>query len=283
MPDVWRSILDVVGLEVTDRGAIEADLAARWRVALPQHDGSVWVATCNGPVYVDSGDLGVRLERGEVAIVRASQPVSVATDPDATEAPVNDPDDPVFRLIGVRPSSGVVHGTATFGPLADEVIALPDVHVARYWTGVTDHTIPMLQLLTDQRVAVDGPVASAIARALVATALGTWAPPFHRDASIRGAIVHILGSPTPPRVADLPRPPRCSTATLTRRFRETTGLAPDGFARWWTSIRARSLLDAGLPITEVAAEVGYADVNGLRRLLRAERSVRTEAPAVPLN
>lgn len=64
---------------------------------------------------------------------------------------------------------------------------------------------------------------------------------------------------------------RVSRRTLTRRFRTATGLTPVRYVQAVRVERARELLEAtAIPVTEIAAEVGYADVGHFNRVFARE-------------
>jgi len=64
---------------------------------------------------------------------------------------------------------------------------------------------------------------------------------------------------------------RVSRRTFTRRFRAATGRTPMHYVQAIRVERARQLLEAtALPVTEIAARVGYADVSHFNRVFRRE-------------
>ena len=65
-----------------------------------------------------------------------------------------------------------------------------------------------------------------------------------------------------------------SKRSLARRFRDATGHAPLAYVQALRVERARALLEASaLPVTEIAAEVGYSDVSYFSRLFRRATSL----------
>lgn len=266
------SILAVVGLDVSFGGTIEAAPDAVWRFELPARAGrGVWIATSARSVWVAHADGADELHPAELLLLApgvAAQRSAVSTDFGAVDPPADPTSDPFFALLGVRPTSGVVYGTFALGPLAEEAVALPRVHIARQRTGVGDVTRPALDLVASRVGARPGEALDdAIARVLVVAAIGTWLPPYLRDASLRRSIEYVLAAEFPPAVGSIPPPRRCSRRNLYRRFRASTGRTPGAFVRWWTSVRARALLARGVPDAEVASMLGYADVRSLRRML----------------
>jgi transcriptional regulator GlxA family with amidase domain len=62
-----------------------------------------------------------------------------------------------------------------------------------------------------------------------------------------------------------------SSRTLTRRFRAATGLTPVHYVQAVRVERARQLLESsGLPVTEIAPRIGYADVGHFNRVFQRE-------------
>ena len=69
----------------------------------------------------------------------------------------------------------------------------------------------------------------------------------------------------PPSLAELSAVTGLSQFALLRAFRAQTGLPPHAYLNQLRVRRARSLLDDGLPATEVAALTGFADQAHLTR------------------
>jgi transcriptional regulator GlxA family with amidase domain len=69
----------------------------------------------------------------------------------------------------------------------------------------------------------------------------------------------------PLTLADLAAHARCSERTLTRRFRDETGVSPKNWLRQMRLERARELLEtSALPIEHVAAQAGFPSAAALR-------------------
>lgn len=280
-------MIDLVGLSVRFGAAVPADRDSDWTLVVPCEPGRfVWVSTKHRSLRVVSGSVEAYLHPGDAALVRAVGEVSIGAGAEGAGPPavdeslvallretglLRDTDDP-----GAFVDSGVVHGTADFGPLEPEVLQLPAVLSSAEWTPTTlivREAHELLDLLSAGHRA--GPQRDALARVIVTAVLDRWTPPALRDGSLRRAIAAIVHAEAPVPVPELARISNVSERTLLRRFRESTGRTPDGFQRWWRSLRVRGALLAGADEESVARSSGMSSVRAMRRSL--ERAARTDS------
>jgi AraC-like DNA-binding protein len=72
-----------------------------------------------------------------------------------------------------------------------------------------------------------------------------------------------------------------SRARFAAHFTRTVGVPPGDYVTGWRLGLARTLLRKGLPVKQVAAEVGYASPGGLRARTPATPGHLTDAMAAP--
>jgi transcriptional regulator GlxA family with amidase domain len=108
----------------------------------------------------------------------------------------------------------------------------------------------------------------------------------HLDSGVHELQDHLVAHPeTRATLTELARVARTSPRSLTRRFREATGLSILAFRTRVRLERARTLLNApGLTTEEVASRCGFGDARQLRRLWKAAygkspRDRRTPSPS----
>lgn len=277
-------MVDAVGLDVAHGAELEADRGSAWTLHFPTTQHHVWVATRWTPVRVGRGAAAAALRPGTAALLAPGAPrwVGTATLGDAPPPRVTVPD----LGIGVSPGiTGIHHGTAAFGPLMPEAFALPDlVTTARHPAADVDVS-ETLQHIDDQvGHRWPGPQRDALARMLVVTVLDAWRPPVLRDNSLTrsvNAIAEALQRPGQrpgPTVPDLAAVARVSQSTLLRRFRATTGMTPDEFARWLRTLAVRTALRTGTDPAVAAPRYGYPSVAAMRRSVRRVESSAARLP-----
>lgn len=271
-------MVGAVGLDVAYGAELEADRGTAWTLHFPATQHHVWVATRWDPVWVGRGDDAAPLRRGTAALLAPGAPRWVGSTSRGDPPPrvtASDLD------IGVSPGiTGVHHGAAAFGPLMPEVFALPGLFTTAWHPAADDDVSVTLQHLDDQvRHRWPGLQRDALARMLVVTVLDAWRPPTLRDNSLVrpiDAVAEALDPPAPrPTVPQLAAVAGVSQSTLLRRFRATTGMTPDEFARWFRTLGVRSALRNGMPATTAARAFGYDSVAAMHRsLTRVEATTR---------
>lgn len=272
MADALRTLIGAVGLDVAHTAELEADSGSAWTHRFPtDRDHHVWVATRSQPVWVGRGEERERLERGTAALLAPGAAAWVGTDQHPHPPPTVSGTCPDWGLGVAMVLTGVHHGTAAFGPLMPEALALPDCCTTVWRPDPGDDLRRTLEHLDEQgHRRWPGPYQDALARILVLTVLSAWRPPVLRDNSLTRAVNAIadLEATTPPTVPELAALAGVSPSTLLRRFRATTGLTPDEFTRWFRTLPVRAALSAGTPPDRVAADHGYPSVAAMRRVLR---------------
>ncbi len=119
---------------------------------------------------------------------------------------------------------------------------------------------------------------------------GRSTPRVTADLELVGAAREYLRASIGRRVylGDLARTLGVSTFHLIKTFRRVTGVSPYAYLILLRVNRARSMLDAGLPITEAAFSCGFSDQSHLTRTFRRAfgtppgRYARAVVPQVPL-
>lgn len=279
MGDALRAMVDAIGLDVAHCAELEADRGSAWTLHFPTTQHHVWVATRWTPVRVGRGDAAAALRPGTAALLAPGAPRWVGTAPlgDAPPPSVTAPD----LGIGVSPGiTGIHHGTAAFGPLMPEAFALPDLVTTAGHPAADIDVSETLQHIDDQvGHRWPGPQRDALARMLVVTVLDAWRPPVLRDNSLTRPIDAIAEAlPAEPTIPDLAAVARMSQSTLLRRFRATTGLTPDAFARWFRTLAVRTALHTGTDATVAAHRFGYASVAAMHRSIRRVESSTARLP-----
>lgn len=290
MADALRALIGAVGLDVTHTAELEADPGSARTLRFPtDRVHHVWVATRSQPVWVGRGEERERLERGTAALLAPGAAAWIGTDQHAHPPPNVTGTCPDWGLGVAMVLTGVHHGTAAFGPLMPEALALPDCCTTVWRPDAGDDLRRTLEHLNEQvHRRWPGPYQDALARMLVLTVLSAWRPPVLQDNSLTRAIDAIadLEATTPPTVPELAALTRVSPSTLLRRFRATTGLTPDEFARWFRTLPVRAALSAGTPPDRVAADHGYPSVAAMHRVIRrVERTtprLNRSLPDVPI-
>lgn len=271
MTDALQALVDIA--QVSCRFGHEV-LSAQpdWTLPLGQVDAS-WVATRYATVVLQRGDRSWLLYPGCAALLRGGIPMSVGTS-STTHPPPEDPD-PDFPRV-----TGVAVGSASFGPLADEALALPEF-LETQPHGVSEPTIvEAVQQFSGLPQRWGHGQADALAQVVVTTVLRHGPPPVLAADNSLGAVLDVLFDPTrTPRIDDLLGATRMSERTLRRRCAEATGLTPTALGRWYRSLRIRGDLQRGTEPAAVAARNGYASVAAMRRALANTRPPNGHPPA----
>jgi AraC-like DNA-binding protein len=257
--------------------------------------GSAWLAP-------DEGEP-VRLERGDVAIVRGPEPYTVADDPATPPQAVIQPGQRCttpdgeelahMRDLGVRtwgnaPDGSTVMLTGTY-ELHSEVSgrllrALPGTLVLR----ADEWDFPVIPLMADE-IVKDEPgqeaVLDRLLDLLLIAVLRAWfarpeaaAPGWYRANGdpVVGLALRLLHH-NPARswtVAELAREVGVSRAALARRFHALVGEPPMTFLTGWRIALAADLLrEPGSTIASVAHEVGYGTPFALSAAFKRVRGV----------
>ncbi|WIB77436.1 AraC family transcriptional regulator [Curtobacterium sp. MCPF17_002] len=283
--DVFQAMTDLVGLSARFGAAVPADRDSDWTFVVPCEVGRfVWVSTEHRPLWLASGTAFAYLHQGDAALVRSDGEVSIRAGAEGSGPPAVDASMvELLRESGLLGAfdepesfadSGVFHGTAAFGPLEPEVLALPPVLSSEEWTPTTLVVREAHQLLDDLSAGSRGGLQrDALAGVIVTALLDRWTPPVLRDGSLRRAVERIVHSTDAVPVPELARITNVTDRTLLRRFRETTGRTPDGFQRWWRTLPVRGALLDGADEETVARTFGYSSVRAMRRSV--ERVART--------
>ncbi len=287
------------------RGAflLRSTLTAPWSLRIADEAPLTLVATVRGGAWVlPDGVEPVRIERGDVCLLRGPDPYTVADDP-GTEPHVlilpgqrcvtPDGREVVMRDLGVRTWGNSPDGetellTGTYG-LDGEVgrrllRALPAVAVI---AGDALES-PLVALLADEIVR-DAPgqeaVLDRLLDLLLIAALRAWlarpeaaAPGWYRadaDPVVGSALRLIHHEPARPwTVAELAAAAGVSRAALARRFTELVGESPMAYLTGWRiALAADLLLDPGATVGSVAAQVGYGSPFALSTAFKRLRGV----------
>lgn len=260
MPDALQALIDVARLTCRFGREVYAS-HLDWTLPLDP-TVSTWVVTLERPVVLQRAGCSWLLYPGCAALLRGGHDATIGTSITRNDPPVDlDPGWP-----GV---TGVLVGTATFGPLADEALALPD-HLETQPPGAAVPSVveAMRQVpALPQRWGQEQ--ADALARLVVVTLLRHNPPPVLAADNSLGAVLDVLFDPSgrTVRVDDLLAVTRMSERTLHRRFAAATGCAPAGLGRWYRSLRVRDGLLVGEQPPHLAERHGFASVFAMQRSL----------------
>ncbi len=260
MPDALQALIDVARLTCRFGREVYAS-HPDWTLPLDP-TVSTWVVTLERPVVLQRAGCSWLLYPGCAALLRGGHDATIGTSITRNDPPVDlDPDWP-----GV---TGVLVGTATFGPLADEALALPD-HLETQPPGAAVPSVveAMRQVpALPQRWGQEQ--ADALARLVVVTLLRHNPPPVLAADNSLGAVLDVLFDPSgrTVRVDDLLAVTRMSERTMRRRFLAATGASSVPLGRWYRSLRIRAALRDGADPAAVATENGYGSVAAMRRAL----------------
>ena len=272
------------------RGAflLRSSMDPPWSLRIQDEAPLTLVAVLRGRAVVipDAGEVA-SLGRGDVAIVRGSDPYTVADDPATAPQVVIHPGQRCttpdgqelggMRDLGVRtwgnsPDGATVMVTGTYqmdGEVSRRLLrALPALLVLRG----DDWDSPLIALLADE-VVKDEPgqeaVLDRLLDLLLIAVLRAWfarpaseAPAWYRayaDPVVGPALRMLHNNPAHPwTVAALAAATGVSRAALARRFNELVGEPPMTFLTGWRIALAADLLrEPGATVGSVAPQVGY--------------------------
>ncbi|EYT63583.1 hypothetical protein H489_0110835 [Curtobacterium flaccumfaciens UCD-AKU] len=159
-------------------------------------------------------------------------------------------------------------GTATLGPLADEVLALPPVAT----TGPPGAPSPDVGLALRHVGHLDGgrwhgAQQQALARLVVTTVLRDNPPPMLGDNGLARILDRLFDPAGQPSVRTLLADIDMSERTLERRCAAATGRSPAQLGRWYRSLAVRSALTRGDRPDDVATRFGFSTTSSMRRAL----------------
>jgi AraC-like DNA-binding protein len=199
---------------------------------------------------------------GCAALLRGGDDITVGTSITRNDPPENlDPDWP-----GV---TGVLLGTARFGPLADEALALPDHLETRPPGAAVPSVVEAIRQVPALPQRWGRGQADALAQLVVVTLLRHNPPPVLAADNSLGGVLDVLFDPARPtvRMDDLLAVTRMSERTMRRRFLAAAGCSSTPLGRWYRSLRIRAALGDGTDEVAVATQNGYASVAAMRRAL----------------
>jgi len=287
------------------RGAflLRSTLAAPWSMRIADEAPLTFLAVVRGGAAVvpDAGEA-VRLERGDVCLLRGPDAYIVAdapeTEPQVLVLPgqrcvTPEGREVVMRHHGVRTWGNAPGGdtellTGTYqlhGAVGGRLLrALPPVTVIR----ADALESPLIELLAEEIVR-DAPgqeaVLDRLLDLLLIAALRAWfsrsdaaAPGWYRahaDPVVGHALRLIHDDPAHPwTVAELAAEAGVSRAALARRFTELVGEPPMSYlAGWRIALAADLLLEPGTTIGSVAGQVGYGSPYALSTAFKRVRGV----------
>lgn len=165
-------------------------------------------------------------------------------------------------------------GTATLGPLADEVLALPPVAT----TGPPGAPSPDVGLALRHVGHLDGgrwhgAQQQALARLVVTTVLRDT-PPMLGDNGLARILDRLFDPAGPSSPQALLVGVRMSERTLERRCAAATGRSPAQLGRWYRSLAVRSALTRGDRPSDVATRFGFSTTSSMWRALERVRPPR---------
>ncbi|TDW73405.1 AraC-like DNA-binding protein [Curtobacterium sp. PhB25] len=277
MGDALRALIDAVGLEVGPGEEIRSD-DDRWTLDLDPDGTHAWVATRHRPVWLHRDDTLVFVEAGGAALVEQHPTTSIGSDPERHGPPRTAPsyDFPHEALFA---DTGVVVGSATLGPLAAEVLALPSIATTQpAGFPSADVVLALRHVGHLDGGRWHGVQQDALARLVVTTVLHDNPPPLLRDNSLARVLDRLFEPAGGHSTADLLDGVRMSPRTLERRCFETTGCTPAQLGRWFRSLGVRSALTRGDPPAEVAARFGFSTTASMRRALQRVHAPDTDLP-----
>lgn len=271
MGDALRALVDAVGVEVRSGTAIHAD-DDQWTLALEPAGTHSWVATRYRPVWVHRGDTDELVAAGGAALLERHTTMTVGTARQQHGPPQTVPSS-TFPYEALSAYTGIVVGSATFGPLAAEVLALPPVAT----TLPAGHPSPDVVLALQHLGELDsgrwhGVQQDALAQLVVTTVLHDNAPPLLQDNSLARVLDRVFDTEHRYTTAELLEGVRMSERTLERRCAEATGCTPAQLRRWFRSLEVRTALARGDRPAEVATRFGFATTSSMWRALRRVRA-----------
>jgi AraC-like DNA-binding protein len=300
--DALAGLLD--GPRAHEAFLLRSSMDPPWSLRIQDEAPLTVVAVVRGHAWLipDDGDP-VRLERGDVAIVRGPDPYTVADDPATPPQVVIQPGQVCTTPAGEELTNMRDLGVRTWGNARDgETVLLTGTYelhsevsgrLLRALPGslvVREHEweCPVIPLMTDE-IVKDEPgqeaVLDRLLDLLLITVLRAWfarpeaaAPGWYRasgDAVVGHALRLLHHNPARAwTVAELARETGVSRAALARRFHELVGEPPMTFLTSWRIALAADLLrEPGSTIAWVADQVGYGTPFALSAAFKRVRGV----------
>jgi AraC-like DNA-binding protein len=315
--DAVAGLLD--GPRAREAFLLRSSMDPPWCLRVQDEAPLTVVALVRGHAWVLRDDReAIRLDRGDVAVLRGSDPYVVADDPSTPPQAVIGPGQVCTTVageelaeqwsLGVRtwgnsPDGATVMLTGTYqvaGAVSARLLrALPPLLALR--EGEWD--CPVVPLLADE-IVKDEPgqeaVLDRLLDLLLIAVLRAWfarpeaeAPDWYRaygDPVVGRALRLLHHNPAHPwTLAELARETGASRAALARRFNELVGQPPMAFlAGWRIALAADLLLEPGATVGSVAHQVGYGSPFALSAAFKRIRGVsprehRCTAAAVAVN
>ena len=288
------------------RGAflLRSSMEPPWSLRIEDEAPLTLVAVVRGEAWILPDDgTAVRLDRGDVAVIRGPDPYTVADDPGTLPQAIilpgqrcTTPDGQELKLmtdLGVRawgnnPDGTTVLLTGTYqldGEVSQRLLrALPPLLVLREG----DWDSPLIPLLADE-IVKDEPgqeaVLDRLLDLLLIAVLRAWfarpdaaTPAWYRaygDPVVGRALRLIHHNPAHPwTVAGLASATNVSRASLARRFNDLVGEPPMTFLTGWRIALAADLLrEPGATIGAVASQVGYGSPFALSTAFKRLRGI----------
>jgi AraC-like DNA-binding protein len=297
-------------LDPRARGAfvLRSLLSAPWSIRIEDEAPLSLVAVVRGSAHMEVGTATAGIVPGDVAIVRGSQPYTVADSAATAPQVAIGPDQvcrPVAGALGARPMgplglrswgndpdgatmllTGTYHSPAEIS--RSLLASLPELVVLRpgEWdSGLVEHVIREV----DRDALGQDVVLDRLLDLILITAVRTWlARPDARpprwytaqdDPVVGAALACIHARPGHAwTVASLAAEARCSRAVLARRFAELVGVPPMTYlTEWRLSCAADMLVRSDATLESIARDVGYAGPFALSAAFKRVRGVSPSA------
>jgi AraC-like DNA-binding protein len=270
MGDALRALIDAVGLQVGPGSEVLSD-DETWTLDLEPTGTHVWVATRSRSVWIRRGDDIAIVDAGTAALVEGHATITLSTGP-GRSGPPRVADTYTYDHEALFALTGVLIGTATLGPLADEGLALPPV----VNTGPPGAPSPDVGLALRHVGHLDGgrwhgAQQQALARLVVTTVLRDNPPPMLGDNGLARVLDRLFDPAGQPSVRELLVAIDMSERTLERRCVAATGCSPAKLGRWYRSLAVRSALSRGDRPSDVATRFGFSTTSSMRRALERVR------------
>jgi AraC-like DNA-binding protein len=270
MGDALRALIEAVGLQVGPGSEVLSD-DQTWTLDVEPTGTHVWVATRSRSVWIRRGaDIAI-VDAGTAALVEGHATITLSTGP-GRSGPPRVADTYTYDHEALFALTGVLTGTATIGPLADEVLALPPVASTR----PPGAPSPDVGLALRHVGHLDGgrwhgAQQQALARLVVTTVLRDNPPPMLGDNGLARVLDRLFDPAGQPSVRALLAGIDLSERTLERRCVAATGCSPAQLGRWYRSLAVRSALTGGDRPSDVATRFGFSTTSSMRRALERVR------------
>lgn len=261
----------------------QSELSAPWGVTMPPMEDSIWfhVITSGSAQLTDSTGLVHNLRDGDVAVLPHGVGHVIADSADAEMPLVFDvPHDYISRQFAIMRHGGggaatnILCGVVQIGSPAARVLVgqLPEVITIDAATSGSDWMwFPSLMNMMANETRVTRPggetVVTRLCDILVIQTIRAWIeqqPASHgwlaalRDPIMGHAIAMIHRDPARDwTVASLASEVAMSRSGFAARFADLVGESPKQYVTGWRMQLGRGLLEDGLPILEVATQLGY--------------------------